>query len=187
MTEDTKWCGYCEAYHPLTTEYWNGREGKRRRCKVENTERLRKMREENPDKFKAYSSKFYKNHSKEVIQQNYEYAKKRRKEDMNYNLTILLRQRLCKAVKGGYKSGSAVADLGCSIEEFHSYLESKFKEGMSWDNHGEWEIDHIRPLCSFNLVNREELLQACHYTNMQPLWKLENIRKSGKLVVDSDT
>jgi hypothetical protein len=51
---------------------------------------------------------------------------------------------------------------------------------MSWDNYGEWEIDHMTPLTSFSLQIREELIKACHFTNLQPLWKDQNKTKGGK-------
>jgi hypothetical protein len=91
-----------------------------------------------------------------------------------------LRSRLNKALQGNYKTGSAVRDLGCSIEELKKYLESKFQDGMTWDNYGQWHIDHIRPLCSFNLQDPEELKKVCHYSNLQPLWAKDNLDKRNK-------
>jgi hypothetical protein len=61
-----------------------------------------------------------------------------------------------------------------------AYLEAKFKPGMSWDNYGEWHIDHIIPLNDFELTIREQFLDAVHYTNLQPLWKAENLSKGIK-------
>jgi hypothetical protein len=60
------------------------------------------------------------------------------------------------------------------------HLESKFQPGMTWENHGRngWHIDHIKPLCSFDLTDLMQLRQACHYTNLQPLWAKENLRKN---------
>jgi hypothetical protein len=102
--------------------------------------------------------------------------------DINFKLADILRSRLGHAIKNDQKIGSAVNDLGCSIPKLKIYLESLFQLGMSWDNYGfrGWHIDHIEPLSKFNLLNRDELLIACHYTNLQPLWWQDNIKKSNK-------
>ncbi|MGH7974962.1 MAG: hypothetical protein ACREBR_05525 [bacterium] len=92
------------------------------------------------------------------------------KEDVNFKLSVRLRHRLYEAIKGDYKSGSAVRDLGCSIDFLKQYIESKFQSGMSWDNWGEvWELDHIRELSTFDLTDSNQLKQAVNYTNLQPL------------------
>lgn len=89
------------------------------------------------------------------------------------------------AIKVNAKSGSAVRDLGCSVDFLKTYLESLFQSGMSWDNWtlNGWHIDHISPLSSFNLSNRDELLKACHYTNLQPLWAKDNLAKSNSTIL----
>jgi hypothetical protein len=69
--------------------------------------------------------------------------------------------------------------LGVSYPEFISYFERLFVEGMSWDNHGEWHIDHIIPLSSVN--TEEELIKLCYYTNLQPLWAEDNLKKGSKI------
>lgn len=115
-------------------------------------------------------------------------AKRRQKNRERYNndcafrLKTILRVRLREALKNNHKTGSAISDLGCSISELKKYLESKFQPGMSWENHSNngWHIDHIIPLDSFDLENPEELKKACHYTNLQPLWCKDNLRKSNK-------
>lgn len=104
----------------------------------------------------------------------------RLKNDVNYRLKYHLRIRLNKALKGNYKSGSAIKDLGCDISKLKLHLESQFVDGMSWENHGLWHIDHKEPLSKFNLSDRQQLLMACHYTNLQPLWAKDNIKKSNK-------
>lgn len=87
------------------------------------------------------------------------------------------------AIRSNAKSGSAVRDLGCSIANLKLYLESKFTEGMSWDNYGRsgWHIDHIVPLSHYDLTDREQLLKACHFTNLQPLWAKDNYRKGARV------
>ena len=94
-----------------------------------------------------------------------------------------LRSRLYVALKQNTKVGSAVQDLGCSIEDFKKHLELQFQEGMSWENYGQhgWHIDHIIPLASFDLSDPEEFKKACHYSNLQPLWAEDNLKKGSKI------
>lgn len=111
------------------------------------------------------------------------YSRVKRQTDLGFRLQQTLRSRLRLAIKTNQKRGSAVQDLGCSIPELKSYLESKFQPGMTWDNWGRdgWHIDHIKPLASFDLTDPEQFRQACHYTNLQPLWAEENFKKSCKV------
>lgn len=102
-------------------------------------------------------------------------------EDPAYKLKFLLRSRMRTAIKKNYKVGSAVKDMGCTAEEAVRYLASRFSEGMTWENHGKWHIDHIIPLSSFNLLDRNEYLKAVHHTNLQPLWAEENMKKHDKV------
>lgn len=88
-----------------------------------------------------------------------------------------LRARFCSAVRKKHKGGSAVRDLGCTIEKFTAHIAYLFKPGMSWDNWGEWHLDHIKPLATFDLTVREEVQEACHYTNIRPLWARENFTR----------
>jgi hypothetical protein len=122
----------------------------------------------------------YRQLNKEKIsQQTKVYIKTRSKHDIGYRLALNLRKRLNTAVRRNIKNGSAVSDLGCTLEQFRLYLESKFTIGMSWDNYGlrGWHIDHIKPLASFDLTIRDQVKTACHYTNMQPLWAKDNLKK----------
>lgn len=99
--------------------------------------------------------------------------------DVNYRLSCVLRARLNRAIKCDNKVGSAISDLGCSVEELKTYLESKWQSGMTWDNWARdgWHIDHVRPLAGFDLSDCEQLKVACHHTNLQPLWAKDNIAK----------
>lgn len=121
--------------------------------------------------------------SSKINQREYrrKYYKKKRKENIQFKLSQNLRGRLRKALHGNYKTGSAVSDLGCSIDKFKLWLEMHWQDGMSWENYGDWNIDHIKPLDSFNLSDRNELLKAVHFTNLQPLWAKDNFRKSNKM------
>jgi hypothetical protein len=119
-----------------------------------------------------------------------EYAKKRNKErrktDIQFRLKCNLRNRLYFYIKGKVKVGSAIKDLGCTVEELKIHLEKQFKEGMSWENYGNknahWSVDHILPMSRFDLTNREQLVKACNYMNLQPMWHIENIKKGNKTI-----
>lgn len=114
-----------------------------------------------------------------------DYHAQRYASDVQYRLRHRLRARLHSALKGYApsfnKPGCAVEDLGCSLEELKVHLELQFRDGMSWSNHGEmWEIDHKKPLVLFDLTDRDQFLEACHYTNLQPLTRDENRSKGGR-------
>jgi hypothetical protein len=80
------------------------------------------------------------------------------------------------------KSSNTINLLGCSLEEARKHLESQFKEGMTWENHGNkgWHIDHIRPCASFDLTDIEQQRDCFNYKNLQPLWWNENLSKGDK-------
>ncbi len=134
---------------------------------IKEKEYRKKNKEEIAIKQKEY-------HKKNKSHKN-QYRKEKYKSDLQFRLKQILRSRLNTAIKLNYKSGSAVRDLGCSIEFLVKYFETLFTPEMTWDNYvSYWEIDHIKPLSKFNLENREELLQAVHYTNLQPLTVEDN-------------
>lgn len=92
-----------------------------------------------------------------------------------------MRRRVNQALKhqGTIKSNHTMDYVGCSKEELVKHIESKFKGGMSWDNYGlkGWHIDHIIPLCSYDLTIDKNRYTAFHYTNLQPLWAKDNLKK----------
>ena len=109
---------------------------------------------------------------------------KRRDEDPQYRVKMALHVRLYDAVKRqkGTKSAKTLELVGCTVEDLRLFLEAEFTEGMTWDNYGEWHIDHIRPCASFDLTDPEEQKKCFHWTNLQPLWAQDNIRKGAKIV-----
>jgi hypothetical protein len=110
------------------------------------------------------------------------YMRKKRREDINFRLASRLRTSLCLAIQGKSKGRSALDLLGCPLEDFRIYLESKFEPGMTWQNYGYrgWHIDHIMPLAIFDLSKPEHQKRAFHFSNMQPLWAVENMSKKDK-------
>lgn len=146
-----------------------------------NRETRKQYRIKNKPRLNEYNKKYYILNKKSLIKYRSHYCKKMRATSIKFRLTENLRTRLTKAIHRNQKVGSAVRDLGCPIEAFKNYITSKFQRGMSWDNYGKWHLDHIIPLSTFNLEDRAQFLTACHYTNYQPLWGKDNIRKSNKL------
>lgn len=112
-----------------------------------------------------------------------EYENRQRKENPQWRLAKNLRNRLRKALRGETTGVSAVRDLGTSIPEFQKYIANLFEEGMTWENYGEWHLDHIVPLSAFDLTDEDQVRVACHYTNIQPLWAEDNMRKGNKLPI----
>lgn len=102
-------------------------------------------------------------------------------KDINFKISHNVRTRITKVLHGINKSESTQKLLGCSIEDFKLHLESQFKPGMSWDNYGDWHIDHIRPCSGFDLSKKSEQQKCFHYKNLQPLWAVDNLEKGTKV------
>lgn len=106
------------------------------------------------------------------------------KEKMSKVIADRIRQRISKIIKAksnGKKQYSTTLELGCDRLYLMDYLENLFEDGMTWENYGEWHIDHIKPLSMFDLTNEEDFKIAVHYTNLQPLWAIDNLKKSNKV------
>ena len=126
----------------------------------------------------------YRKENVKQISANYiKYEKQRKLTDPEFKLLKTLRSRICSAIKAkrATKNNNTMELTGCDIGFLKGYLAGKFTEGMTWENHGEWHIDHIVPCCSFKLLDEEEQNKCFHYTNLQPLWALDNLSKGGKL------
>ena len=150
-------------------------------------------RKKNEDYFKDYYKKrknYLTNKSREWHKNNKEkknitqrkYRKILRTTNLKWVLIERMRSRIWKVLKGNPKITTTKKLLGCTLEEFKIYLESKFKKDMTWDNYGLWHIDHIKPCASFDLVCPVQQLSCFHYKNLQPLWALENMSKGSKLI-----
>lgn len=90
--------------------------------------------------------------------------------------------RVLRVLKDRKMSKSCMELIGCSLDKLIRHIESKFTEGMTWDNMGRggWHIDHKKPISWFNILNKEELLEAMNYKNLQPLWESENCKKGNR-------
>lgn len=164
-------------------DFWESKkmpEEERKRRKSEGDKRYKAA---NPDKIKEIRIR--------NRQRDNERAKKWQAEKMNdvgFRIKKNLRGRIYVALKRGIKSESTMKLLGCTIDFFKRYFQSLFTEGMSWEKYmdGEIVIDHIKPCASFDLKNPDEQRKCFHYTNLQPLWELDNLKKGAKLLEDAD-
>lgn len=111
------------------------------------------------------------------------YSAKRRAVDSAFVILANLRSRVRAALKSqaAKKSRTTEQLLGCSIAEFRHHIANQFQLGMCWENHGEWEIDHIRPCRAFDLRDPKQQEVCFHFSNAQPLWKGQNREKTDKL------
>lgn len=132
---------------------------------------------------KQYNNNFWHNCDNSVkhkmkITRN-EYKKYKMENDVNFKIRMTLSSRIKEAIKKAKtkKCDKSVALLGCSIDQVRNHLEQQFSQGMTWDNHGEWHIDHIKPCAAFDLSNEDEQRECFHYLNLQPLWAKDNLSK----------
>jgi hypothetical protein len=161
-----------------------------------NRARLKRWEANHPGARKSYWTGYYADkkanilrHQKIYVADNKietaEYQKRyqvtRRKLDPGFRVLGALRQRLYRATRGK-KSASTLALLGCAADELKVHLESLFQPGMSWENYGKWHVDHRRPCASFDLVDPAQQRECFHYTNLQPLWALDNLQKGARHV-----
>jgi hypothetical protein len=138
--------------------------------------------EERREKSRIYSLKYYYNNKEEQNRKSNKRRVKRLKSDSLYKITHNIRSLILVSFKNQFttKSKKTIEILGCSFEEFKIHLESKFDENMNWDNQGSyWHMDHIIPISSAE--TEEDVYRLNHYTNFQPLYWLDNLKKGNKL------
>jgi hypothetical protein len=167
-----KKCNSCNTWKPATTEYFTASKGRRwgihYYCIECQRKRNRKYRE-NPE-----------NRKKE-----YEYQKKRLEENSLYRFRCRISQNIKNAFlsKGFRKNSKSNQILGCSKNEFIKHIEGKFIKGMTWDNYGEWHLDHQVPISLSE--TEEEVIELCHHSNYQPLWGFDNMSKGTKIFIEN--
>lgn len=154
------------------------RKDKRRAYEKVNRQKIRGVRlkweSENQDRMRKYGRDNY----------------RKSKDDPQARMRRILRGRLNHALlgRGAQKHCPAIILLGCPIEDFKIYIESKFEVGMTWKNHGhgkgKWNIDHIMPCAIFDLTKPEHQKRCFHFSNMQPMWSSENCAKGAKITTN---
>lgn len=165
--------------------------------KEEITEQRRNHYQETINLQRERAKKYYYQHREErnKYSRNYQQTNKDRlriyyldrhyqrlNNNVHYRLLHNLRANITSAFDKRYKSGKAIDLVGCSIDFLKKHLESQFKENMTWENYGKggWHIDHRKPCCTFDLTDPIEQRKCFHWSNLQPLWEEENLKKGKK-------
>lgn len=201
-------CKKCGILKPLeqfrAVEKWH-----HKTCKECQTRKEKERIQKDPERQKEVRKIYYEKNKKEILvkakfsyldnkdkilplvkerQKTEKYKKKRRanrkdrtEKDPLYKLRKGCSIRIWHFLKGAGKSKPTKDLIGCSWDQLKKHLEEQFKDGMSWENWSKtgWHIDHIIPLSSANTL--EEIERLCHYTNLQPLWAEDNLKKGAKL------
>ena len=184
----------------MNTSEWqkNNKEKQREYVKKSREKHKEKNRQYDRDRYaakKARWQQYYIDNKKERLDKCAAYKKtengkksarismSKRLQDPTIRLIHNMRSRVKNAMKnGGYKKSDTTKKLlGCTPEELRLHFESQFRDGMNWNNYGQWHVDHIKPVSSFDMTNSEHQRLCFHYTNLQPLWAMENFLKSDNL------
>lgn len=148
--------------------------------KLRKAERDRNYRIKNADRIKKTKKDYYNSKGKEEKR----LWQQKMMSDVGFRITKNLRGRIYVALKRGIKSKPTMELLGCTIDEFKKYFESLFTEGMDWERYmeGGIHIDHKIPCAKFDLTDPEQQKICFHYTNLQPLWALDNLKKAASIL-----
>jgi len=142
----------------------------KKEIKEKSTKYYQEHKEQILPKQRKYSKKYHEEH-KQQYQAN---ANERLKIDIDFKILRNLRNRIWTALKRNVKSAHTIELIGCSVKDLKIHLEKQFKPGMNWDNYGQWHIDHICPCYTFDLSLSEQQLKCFNYSNLRPLWALDN-------------
>ena len=185
-----KVCSKCKRELPEDSFHIHKRDGLRSECKECESNRHKEHYKKNRDKLlaqvnayrkeeknqlkiKANKLKWYTNNKEKLTR----YKRDKYHNDLQYKLASLLRRRINQALHKSKKSKSTLKLLGCSLDDFKKHIESLWQEGMSWDNYGEWHIDHKIPCATFDLTQEENQVKCFHYSNLRPLWRTDNLSR----------
>jgi hypothetical protein len=158
-----------DKYKKAIKNYQTSKKGKRTLENYKKTSEYKLMR-------KASLKKFRSSEKQRLIFERYYKTKKG--EITNMWRTLRIRLKNWTSNKNARAKSEMQKIIGCDKKTLRAHLESKFKPGMSWQNHGKWHIDHIIPLYKFDPTKYEDIKKANHYSNLQPLWADENLRKN---------
>jgi hypothetical protein len=150
-----------------------------------NPENLKKRKDwylKNKETILKGKKDYYESNKASILEAHKKYERKKLKTDPLFRFQKNIRRRVLAAFKNSYKIDTTKNLIGCSWQELREHLEKQFKEGMTWENYGEWHIDHIIPLSLFDLSKEEAVKKAIHFSNLQPLWAEDNLKKGNRII-----
>jgi hypothetical protein len=146
----------------------------------------KKWYDENKDKWNLYIKEYREKNIDRIREAKRTYEKTRKANDPIYKLINNFRTAIYQVLKENNvkKNGHYFEILRYTPDELINHLESKFTEGMTWDNYGEWHVDHILPISYFQIqeIGDEQFIKCWELNNLQPMWGEENIKKSNKIL-----
>lgn len=160
--------------------YKNNKEKMQEYNKKYRAENLEKLKE----KDRLYNKERRKTEEYKIKHREYrrKYDKEKRKNDINFKLKTNMSRRL-REILGQKKSKKSIEYFDATIEQIKKHLSDQFVENMTWENYGDWHIDHIIPCNSWNLKDPFEVYCCFNIKNLQPLWATENILKKDKFIL----
>lgn len=204
LNVDTKKCTSCKCKKPISEfhkckKHKDGLFSKCKKCwsdyrkqpKIREREQIRSQlsRQRDPERHRAYTRKSmqkWRAEFKDTDPEGYrDYKREQFKKWLQKSPQAALRYKIRlitnSVIRDNLSTGYYVGVLGLTSRDFCAHIEAQFELGMTWENKGEWELDHIKPLCTFDLTLASEFKKAAHYSNVRPLWKTENIRRNRDL------
>jgi len=147
----------------------------------------KRYNEINKDKKKTAINIYRKQNIDKIRENRRLYERKKRQLDPLYRFSQAIRTRISQSLKvnGFPKNSNTEEILGCDFVFLKKYIENMFEEGMNWSNQGKWHFDHIIPICTAK--SEEEIVKLNHYTNLRPLWAIDNLRKGKKIPMNLST
>ena len=176
---------------PSGRKWTGGKEVADKKWREKNKEKLSENHkiwsEKNREHLREYHAKWRDENREELNGYKRVYEKTKKDSDPSYKLACYTRTAIytCLKERDITKYKNTFDLLPYSLEELINHLESRFKEGMTWDNYGEWHVDHIKPMSSFNIQSPEDKsFQECwSLGNLQPLWGKENLSKGSRYLL----
>jgi hypothetical protein len=176
--EGCKICSKCKEEKLATLEFFQkdsrAKGGLNTVCKLCENAKQKVLYVANPEKAKKKGQEQYGKYKDRIKK----YVSMRYKTNPAFRASLRVRERVREFLQG---KESISGSIGCSSEELREHLQAQFLPGMTWENYGKWHIDHKYPLSKAYAEGVDSFKKACHYTNLQPLWAIDNIRKSDKV------